>query len=417
VLQVVTGLALAFLYQPSTGPAYESLRYITYQVHFGNFLRGLHYFGASAMIFLVGIHMIRVYLMAAFKYPREMSWITGSILLVLTVMMGFTGQLLRWDSNGVWSAIVGAEQAGRVPFIGKAAAELFLGGDTITGLTVSRFFSIHVFLIPAMLFGLIGLHIYLVIRNGISEPPKSGQKVDIANYRSWYQRMLKQKGVPFWPDAGWRDLAFGIVVLLVIAGLALLVGPPEIGKPPDPSDIDANPRPDWYFMWIFALFALMPRQIESVAIAFSPVLLGIVLILLPFINNKGERSPLRRPWSIAFVTIIVTMIAAFWYIGNESPWSPAFDTKPLSQEVIGNISAEAKNGGELFYKKACIYCHSVSGYGGKRGPNLTDVGSRLTKDQITIKIVNGGGNMPSFGGTLTSHDLNDLADFLRTRKK
>jgi ubiquinol-cytochrome c reductase cytochrome b subunit len=417
ILQVVTGLALAFLYQPSTGPAYESLKYITSQAHFGHFLRGIHYFGASAMILLVGIHMIRVYLMAAFKYPREMSWISGSILLVLTVTMGFTGQLLRWDSNGVWSAIVGAEQAGRVPFFGKAVARIFLGGETITGLTVSRFFSIHVFLIPAMLFALIGLHLYLVIRNGISEPPESGKKVDPANYRKWYQDMLRDKGVPFWPNAGWRDLAFGVMVILVIVILSLVVGPPEIGKPPDPADIYANPRPDWYFMWIFALFALMPREIESVAIAFSPVILGIVLIMLPLINNKGERSPLRRPWAIAIVTIIVTMVASFWYIGQKSPWSPAFQTKPLSQEVIGNVSANAMNGGDLFYKKACIYCHEISGTGGKRGPDLSFTGSRLTSEQITIKIVNGGGNMPSFGASLTGKDLNDLTAFLLTRKK
>jgi ubiquinol-cytochrome c reductase cytochrome b subunit len=416
-LQVLTGLSLAFLYQPSTAAAYDSLKYITHEAHFGHFLRGLHYFGASAMILLVGIHMIRVYLMAAFKYPREMSWISGSILLLLTVTMGFTGQLLRWDSTGVWSAIVGAEQAGRVPFIGTAIAKILLGGDTITGLTVSRYFSIHVFLLPAMIFLLIGLHLYLVLRNGISEPPQAGQKVDIKNYRSWYQGMLKQKGVPFWPDAGWRDLTFGILVILTIAGLALFVGPPEIGKIPNPADIDANPRPDWYFMWIFALFALMPRDIESVAIAFSPVILGAVLILLPIINNKGERSSLRRPWSIAIVIVVVTMIGAFWYIGVQSPWSPAFDTKPLPAKVIGNINPDAKNGGDLFFKKACIYCHSISGYGGKRGPVLTFVGDRLTKDQITIKIVNGGGNMPSYGATLSSRDLNDLVAFLGTRVK
>ena len=268
-----------------------------------------------------------------------------------------------------------------------------------------------------MLFALIGLHLYMVVRNGISEPPKSGKKVDPANYRKWYQDMLRDKGVPFWPNAGWRDLAFGVMVILVIVILSLVVGPPEIGKPPDPSDIYANPRPDWYFMWIFALFALMPREIESVAIAFSPVILGIVLILLPLIDNKGERSPLRRPWAIAIVTIIVTMVASFWYIGQKSPWSPAFQTKPLSQEVIGNVSANARDGGELFYKKACIYCHAVSGHGGKRGPDLTYVGNRLTNEQITIKIVNGGGNMPSFGASLTGKDLNDLTAFLLTRKK
>ncbi len=416
-LQVLTGLSLAFLYQPSTAAAYDSLKYITHEAHFGHFLRGLHYFGASAMILLVGIHMIRVYLMAAFKYPREMSWISGSILLLLTVTMGFTGQLLRWDSTGVWSAIVGAEQAGRVPFIGTAIAKILLGGDTITGLTVSRYFSIHVFLLPAMIFALLGLHLYLVLRNGISEPPQAGQKVDIKSYRNWYQGMLKKRGVPFWPDAGWRDLTFGILVILTIAALALFVGPPEIGKIPNPADIDANPRPDWYFMWIFALFALMPRDIESVAIAFSPVILGAVLILLPIINNKGERSLQRRPWSIAIVIVVVTMIGAFWYIGIQSPWSPAFDTKPLTAEVIGNVNPDAKNGGDLFFKKACIYCHTISGNGGKRGPDLTFVGDRLTKDQITIKIVNGGGNMPSYGATLSSHDLNDLTAFLRTRVK
>lgn len=416
ILQVITGLALALIYQPSTGAAYDSLKYITSQAPFGHFLRGLHYFGASTMIFLVGIHMIRVFLMAAFKYPREMSWITGSILLVLTVTMGFTGQLLRWDSDGVWSAIVGAEQAGRIPFIGKPVAKLLLGGDTITGLTVSRFFSIHVFLLPGMIISLIALHLYLVIKNGISEPPKSGQKVDPENYRTGYHEMLRQKGVPFWPDAGWRDLAFGIVVILVVIFLAYVVGPPEIGKPPNPADIDANPRPDWYFLWIFALFALMPREIETFAIAFSPVVLGAVLILMPIINNKGERSPLRRPWSIAIILLIVTVVGTLWYVGKKSPWSPAFDTKPLSASVIGNVSTEAKAGGELFYKKACIYCHNISGFGGERGPALTYVGSRLTKDQLTIKIVNGGGNMPAFGGTLKGKDLDDLVAFLLTRK-
>jgi ubiquinol-cytochrome c reductase cytochrome b subunit len=415
IIQIITGVALSFLYQPSSGAAYESLKYISDKVFFGNFLRGLHYFGASGMILLVGIHMIRVYLMAAFKYPREMSWISGVFLLLLTITMGFTGQLLRWDNTGVWSAVVGAEQAGRVPLFGGAVAKILLGGDTLSGLTINRVFSIHVFLVPAMMFAFIGLHLFLVIRNGISEMPRVGIKVD-RNYREWYENMLKEKGVPFWPSAAWRDVIFSIVVFLVIVALALIIGPAPIGNPPNPADIHANPRPDWYFLWIFALFALMPRELESYAIAFAPVVVGLILLLLPIIFNKGEKSPARRPWTIAIVLILVTMVAAFWDKGVQSPWSPAFDTKPLTAEIVGNVSADAKEGADLFYRKACIYCHAIEGHGGERGPDLSDAGHRLDQNKITISIINGGKEMPSFGGILTSAELEKIVSFLMSRK-
>jgi len=416
ILQVITGVALTLIYQPTSETAYESLRYISNQMPLGSVLRGIHFWGASAMILLVGIHLIRVYLMAAYKYPREMSWISGSILLVLTVAMGFTGQLLRWDANGVWSAIVGAEQAGRIPFFGKGLAYFLMAGESLGGATLSRFFSFHVFLIPALIFGLIGLHLWLVLRNGISEPPKARRPVNPSTYRTWYDTMLKEKGVPFWPDAAWRDMMFGIIVVSAILVLAVFSGPPSIGAPPNPADINANLRPDWYLLWIFALFALMPRDIESFAIAFSPVIIGIIMIFLPVIYYKGERSPLLRPWSIVIVLFIVTMVTVFWIQGVKSSWSPAFSSRPLPAKVIGNVSQEAKSGAGLFYRKACIYCHMVSGYGGRRGPDLTYAGEKLTPDQLTIKIVNGGGNMPAFGPSLSGKELNDLVNFLGTRK-
>ena len=185
ILQVITGVALSLLYQPTSETAYESLKYISNEVLLGNILRGIHYFGASAMILLVGIHMIRVYLAAAYKYPREMSWISGLVLLALTMGMGFTGQLLRWDSNGVWSAIVLAEQAGRLPFIGTTVAHFLLAGETIGGETLSRFFAFHVFLIPALMFGLIGLHLFLVIRKAYHATLHLARKV-----RLFYQAFL-----------------------------------------------------------------------------------------------------------------------------------------------------------------------------------------------------------------------------------
>ena len=416
IIQVITGVALSLMYQPTSETAYESLKYISNEALLGNILRGIHYFGASAMIFLIGIHMIRVFITASYKYPREMSWFTGLFLLVFTLGMGFTGQLLRWDSNGIWSAIVAAEQVGRIPIIGTWVARFLLAGDTIGGATLSRFFAFHVFLLPAFLFIIVGLHLFLVFKHGISEPPKAGRRVDPKTYRKWYQNMLEKEGVPFWPNAAWRDTLFGIIVIIVILVLAVIFGAPAIGAPPDPANIHSNPRPDWYFLWIFALFALMPPSIESYVMAFGPILIAIILFLLPILFNSGERSPIRRPWSIAIVLFLVTMIGTLWNIGVVAPWSPHFDAKPLPAHVVGNIDEISKAGADLFYKKRCLYCHRISGYGGLRGPDLTNVADRLTGDEMKIRIINGGTYMPPYGSSLSADELKKILSFLETRK-
>jgi ubiquinol-cytochrome c reductase cytochrome b subunit len=415
ILQVATGIALSTTYVPSSGQAYESLKFISEQAMLGRFLRGMHYFGASAMVLLIGIHVSRTYIMAAYKFPRELNWLTGAVLLLLTLALAFTGQLLRWDQTAVWSVIVGAAQAARMPIVGEQIGRFILAGDTIGGATLSRFFAFHVFFIPAIVFAFIGLHLALVLRHGISERTRDGSVVDPATYRSHYASLLRREGVPFWPDAAWRDVVFGAAVTATIVLLALIVGPPDLGPPPDPSILEAYPRPDWYFLWYFALLALAPNNLESLIIVLGPLVFGAALLLVP-VFNKGARTMRRRPWAPLLVVFIWTTIVIFWIAGERADWSPDFAAKPLPASVVRDQRPEVEQGARLFHDKGCEFCHQVEGYGGRRGPDLSDVAARMKPDEITARITNGGPNMPAYVRTLTPAEVRSLMAFLATRK-
>ncbi len=171
VLQVVTGVFLTVYYVPHPDQAYESINYIMNDVAFGWLIRGLHHWGATLMVITVVLHMLRTFAYASYKYPREVTWITGVLLLLVTLGMGFTGYLLPWNQRAYWATTVGTSIAGTVPFVGPIIEQALRGGTDLTTLTLTRFFSAHIWMLPAALLGLVGVHVYLVIRLGISHIP------------------------------------------------------------------------------------------------------------------------------------------------------------------------------------------------------------------------------------------------------
>jgi ubiquinol-cytochrome c reductase cytochrome b subunit len=305
--QVVTGTALAMKYIPSPGHAWESLQFINSEVLWGGFVRGLHFFGASAMVLLVFVHMSRVVLTGSYKFPREMNWITGVALLFLTLAMAFTGQLLRWDHDGVTTVEVAAMMLGRFPLIGSYLMELVLAGDTLGGATLSRFFALHVIVFPLLILGLIGAHVYLVFRHGVAQPPQAGRPVDEATYRSWYEKHTAAGGSTFWPDQAWREFVFIAVVYAAIFLLAFIYGPKGPGPVPDPALIEVVPKPDWYFLWYYALIWFKPQALDEVVMVWLPLFLGFALLVLPLLFGKGERAPQKRPWAIMLVGLAFLM--------------------------------------------------------------------------------------------------------------
>jgi ubiquinol-cytochrome c reductase cytochrome b subunit len=416
-LQIATGIGLALIYVPAADQAYESLQHLNYVAPGGWLLRSIHYWSGSAMTLMVAIHMTQVFLHGAYKFPRELTWMVGVVLFLLTLGMMFTGQVLRWDTDAYWGVGVGASMAGRVPIAGPSVVQLLLGGPTIGGDTLSRFFALHVFVIPGLLLLMLAIHLRLVLTCGISAPPKPGQIVDPKTYHAEYEKEL-EKGEPFLGPAMLKDAFFSALVVIVVVVLAAVIGPKGPSDPPDPTLAGANPRPDWPFLWLFGLLSLSPASAETFIILVFPVLLILGLFLVPIVSRRGERAPSRRPVAVLAVIVIWTALGVLTYEGYTSPWSPIMDawsSDPIPENIVKRLTPRELQGALVFQNKNCRNCHALDGLGGKRGPDLTNVGLRLTRNQLIDQVSNGtpgGGNMPAYGKQIRPDEMTVLADFL-----
>ncbi len=415
MLQVVTGICLATVYTPSAQGAWESLLYLNYQQPLGWYLRALHGWGSDFMVALMAVHMAQVFLFGAYKYPRELTWLAGIVLLLCTLGMAFTGQIMRFDQDAYWGLGIGAAMMGRAPVIGFKLVHLLLGGPIIAGETLSRFFALHVFVVPGLLIAFVGLHLFLVLRLGINEWPMPGRVVRRDRYIEQYHELVHADGEPFVPFAAQKDLVFAGLIIISLVVVAAVMGPIGPNGQPDPTIIITVPRPDFFFLWLFSVFALLPAWTETVLMLTAPVLVIGVLFALPFLSGTGEKSFRRRPVSVIIVILTFLTIGTLTWLGTFSPWSPHMDAwsgAPTPVDYVKGRSPLELQGALLIQSKQCRNCHALGDAGGLRGPALDDVATRLTGDQLVRQIVQGGGNMPAYGKNLTPPEVTAIVAFL-----
>jgi len=417
VMQIITGMLLAVIYVPSAGEAWNSMQTLNHSIAFGWYIRALHGWGSNFMVAIVLIHMVQVFLFGAFKYPRELTWMVGVFLLLMALGMAFSGQVLRFDGDAFWGLGIGASICSRIPIVGPWMVHLLLGGPIIAGATLSRFFALHVFVIPGMLIAFVGLHLLMVLKLGINEWPMPGRIVRKATYIKEYHELTHKDGIPFVPGAVWKDLFFGGCVLLTLAIVAAYFGPYGPSGRPDPTILQTAPRPDYFFLWLYALLSLLPPKMETPALLIGPVIAILFLLLLPFIFGEGEKTWRRRPIAVLTILLVAVVFGTLTDLGGHVPWSPVMDAwsgDPIPQQFLQNRSALERQGALVFQLKQCHNCHSLGDEGGKRGPALDKVALLLTQDQLIRQVIQGGGNMPAYGKNLSPAEATALVAFLKT---
>jgi ubiquinol-cytochrome c reductase cytochrome b subunit len=304
-----------------------------------------------------------------------------------------------------------------MPFIGNTLVHSMLGGPIIAGETLSRFFAIHVFLVPGMLIAFVGVHVLMVLKLGVNEWPMPGRIVKRATYLQEYHELTKKDGVPFVPDAFRKDFVFSGMIILALVLCAAFFGPFGPSGQPDPTVVQAVPKPDYFFLWAYAALALLPPQMETPLLIIGPVMAVGFLIALPLISGTGEKSWRRRPVAVLSVLLIIIALAAFTQLGTYAPWSPVMDawsSAPVPSNLLKGRTALERQGAVVFQDKQCRNCHALGGEGGQRGPALDTVATRLTGDQLIRQVLQGRGNMPAYNNNLSPPETTALVAFLKS---
>jgi ubiquinol-cytochrome c reductase cytochrome b subunit len=331
--------------------------------------------------------------------------------------MAFTGQVLRFDQDAYWGLGIGASITSRVPFVGQQLVHVLLGGPIIGGATLSRFFALHVLAIPGILLLSVGLHVWMVLRLGINEWPMPGRLIRKATYEREYRELIRKDSIPFVPDGAWKDAICAAAIILAVVACAFFFGPFGPSGQPDPTIIQTAPKPDFAFLWIYAVLAFLPPSLETPFLLIVPVVIISALLLLPLFAGEGEKHWSRRPVAMLMVALIAVTLGVFTQFGTYTPWSPIMDawtSEPTPVEFLQGRTPLERQGALVLQDKQCRNCHSLGGSGGLRGPALDSIAVQMTQDQMIRQVLQGGGNMPAYGNALNPSETTALVDFLLT---
>lgn len=409
VVQVVTGVLLSMNYSPSTESAWPSVNFIMREVRFGALIRSLHHWGSSGMVILLLCHLVQVFVWGAYKKPREFTWMTGVLLLMLTLGLSFTGYLLPWDQKAYWATKVGLGIASTTPVVGETIKTTLQGGPNMGNVTLTRFFAIHVFVLPGLLMTIVVVHLYFFRVHGVTPP--------------WWEspKQLDAEKEPFWPGQAFKDAVCALAFIIALVAWSHWHPAPLEAKA-DPSQ-PYEARPEWYFMSLFYLLQFFKGPYEVVATFVLPALFFGLLFFWPWLDRNPARDPRRRPVAVGMLGLATSGLIGL------TIFAIVTDTRMKEPAAVLASSPVKPSAGPLqqldvagLFDRHCVACHAVDGKGDKvrpgmpKIPDFTSLSWQLghTDLHLTEGIVEGRPpQMPAYRDKLSTAEATALAIYVR----
>ncbi|MGH9375233.1 MAG: cytochrome b N-terminal domain-containing protein [Terriglobia bacterium] len=428
--QVVTGIFLALYYVPSADHAHTTVAYIMKVVTDGAFLRSIHYYGASIMVILLVVHMTQTFMYGSYKGRRELLWIAGVILFGLVLAMAFTGYLLPWDERAYFATAVGTNAMSEVPVIGQWLKLALRGSASMGTLTISRFFMLHVFVLPLGLLAFVAAHLFLFRKAGPAGPPSADPIAP------------KLKTETFYPKQVAMDAVFALVLIIILFLLAYFV-PKGLGLAANPADTTFIPRPEWYYRPLFQFLKYWEGPLALIGILVVPGIITLLLLGLPFYDRRPERRPWRRPIAAGVFIVVLAGLVILGIISYQvddrnpavaaqlasqaaaekrfvkQPFQPVLTGAALAAVASAQPNPLIAKGKQIYESQGCVSCHGEGGAGTAVAIKLIGINQKFSQTALAAfirhpdpKITRG--IMPSF--PLSDADMNALIAYLDSLK-